>query len=82
MPDFQILGEVTGIETIAEGKTIRDLSRLVKTYGVAHWRKRKGMATVELAGGRVRRVELHWYEAHGIGRTELKIKLYLDQDHG
>ena len=78
MPDFQLLGEVTGIETIAEGKAIRELPRLVRTYGVAHWRKRKGIATVELASGGVRKVELHWYEAHGIGRTELKIKLYLD----
>ena len=78
MNEFRILGEITGIETIAEGNSIRDLPRLLRTYAVARWRKRKGAATVELAGGQVRRVELHWYEAHGIGRTELKIKRYLE----
>ncbi len=78
MVDFRLIGEIEGVETIAEGNAIRDLPRLVKAYGIARWRKRKGLATVELYSGTVRRVEVHWYEAHGIGRTELKIKRYLD----
>ncbi|HEX7180993.1 MAG TPA: hypothetical protein VF756_04065 [Thermoanaerobaculia bacterium] len=78
MEDFRLLGEITGTETIAEGPSIRDVARLVKVYGRGAWRKRKGNATVELSNGRIRRVELHWYEAHGLGRKELKIKRYLD----
>lgn len=78
MLEFRILGEVVGIETIAEGSSIRDLPRLLRLHAVARWRKRKGIATVELANGRVVMVELHWYEAYGIGRTELKIRRYLD----
>lgn len=78
MADFKLISEVVGTETIAEGSAIRELPRLIESYGAGRWRKRKGVATVELAGGQVRRVELHWYEAHGIGRTELKIKRYLD----
>jgi hypothetical protein len=41
------------------------------------WRKLKGVATVRLPGGALRRVELHWYEAHGIGKRDFKIKRYL-----
>ena len=77
MAGFRIVGEITGVETIAEGNSIRDLPRLAKAYGAARWRKRKGIATVELASGAIRRVELHWYEAHGIGAKEQKIKRYL-----
>ena len=79
MAGFRVVDKITGVETIAEGNSIRDLPRLVKTYGAARWRKRKGIATVELASGTVRRVELHWYEAHGIGKKEQKIKRYLSQ---
>jgi hypothetical protein len=75
---FKLIGEITGVETIAESSSIRELERLRKQHGPARWRKRKGVATVQLEGGAVRRVELHWYEAHGIGRKELKIKRYLD----
>jgi hypothetical protein len=77
--EFQVLGEISATETIAEGSTIRDLPRLRRTYGLARWRKCKGIATVELLNGKVRRVELHWYEAHGVGRKEIKIKRYLDE---
>ena len=75
---FELLTEITGIETIAVGNSIRDLRRLMESYGEGRWRKLKGNATVRLENGRVRRVELHWYEAHGIGKRDFKIKRYLD----
>ena len=75
---FEILGEISRVEIIATGSSIRDLERLRKRYGRGQWRKMKGTATVRLASGRVRRAELHWYEAHGIGRKEIKRKRYLD----
>jgi hypothetical protein len=75
---FEIIGEITGIERIAVGSSIRDLARLRKQYGAGRWRKLKGVATVRLRSGRIRRVELHWYEAHGIGRRKMKVKRYLD----
>jgi hypothetical protein len=75
--DFRVVGDVEAVETIAEGNRIRDLPRLVRSYGVGRWRKLKGIALVELASGRMRRVELHWYEAHGVGRVERRIKRYL-----
>jgi hypothetical protein len=74
---FKILGSITDVETIAVGTAIREISRLRRRYGRGRWRKRKGVAEVELADGRVRRTEVHWYEATGIGRLEYKIKRYL-----
>jgi len=76
--DFRIVGEVTDVEVIATGSGIRDLSRLRKFYGKGRWRKLKGRAYIRLASGRVRLAELHWYEAHGIGKKEFKRKRYLD----
>ena len=76
--DFEIISEITDVETIAIGKAIRELPRLRKQYGQSRWRKLKGVASIRLPGGRIRRAELHWYEAHGIGRKELKRKRYLD----
>ncbi len=75
---FRILGEITDVETIATGSGIRELARLRRRYGRGRWRKRKGTAQVELAGGVIRLAELHWYEAAGIGQREFKIKRYLD----
>jgi len=75
---FEVVGAMTVTETIAIGSGIRVLPFLQKRYGRGRWRKLKGVATVRLANGAVRRVELHWYEAHGIGKRELKIKRYLD----
>jgi len=75
---FDILGEVGEIETIAVGSRIRDRDRLEKLYGKGKWRKMKGVALVRLRSGRVRKAELHWYEAHGIGKKEFKRKRYLD----
>ena len=75
---FEIIGEIEGIEAIAIGTSIRDIARLRKRYGTGRWRKLKGTATVRLRSGAVRRAEIHWYEAHGIGRVKFKIKRYLD----
>ena len=75
---FEIIGEVTHAETFATGSSIRELTRLRKLYGRGRWRKRKGIARVRLTDGAVRLAEVHWYEAHGIGRKEFKIKHYID----
>jgi hypothetical protein len=75
---FEVISDITDIETIAVGTAIRDLRRLQKLYGSGRWRKVKGIAMICLRTGRIRRAELHWYEAHGIGRRELKRKRYLD----
>jgi hypothetical protein len=76
--NFEIVGEITVVETIAAGTGIRDIKRLRKNYGKGKWRKMKGIARVRLENGRVRLAELHWYEAHGIGKKEIKRKSYLD----
>ncbi len=76
--NFEILGEITGIETIAYGRGIREITRLRRGYGQGNWRKLKGIARIRLANGRVRFTEVHWYEAHGIGKKEMKRKRYLD----
>ncbi len=75
---FEIIGHISDVETIAVGNKIRDLARLRREFGAGRWRKLKGVATVRLLSGRIRKVELHWYEAHGIGRKKMKIKRYLD----
>jgi len=79
--DFEIVGEITVIETIAAGRGIRDLRRLRRSYGKGRWRKMKGIARIRLMTGRLRVAELHWYEAHGIGKKEIKRKRYLDDDY-
>ena len=76
--DFDILGDFTDIETIAVGTGIRELKRLRRLYGVGRWRKMKGVAKIRLRNGRMRLAELHWYEAHGIGKKEFKRKRYID----
>ncbi len=75
---FTVIGELTDVETFATGGEIRELPRLRKVYGSGRWRKRKATARVRLPDGAIRIAELHWYEATGIGRKELKIKRYLD----
>lgn len=75
---FEIVGDITQVNTIAVGNRIRDLRRLRRLYGAGRWRKRKGVALVRLRSGTLRKAELHWYEAHGIGRKEIKRKRYLD----
>jgi len=74
---FEIIGDVTNAETIAVGSGVRELPRLSRIHGPGRWRKRKGVAHVLLPNGTVRLAELHWYEATGVGRRELKIKRYL-----
>jgi hypothetical protein len=76
--DFEILGDLSAVETIAAGPGIRDIARLRRLYGRGRWRKMKGVARIRLPDGTVRLTELHWYEAHGIGKKELKPKRYLD----
>jgi hypothetical protein len=75
---FEIVGEITEVEIIAAGPGIRVLRYLQKAYGRGRWRKLKGTATVRLPNGTLRQVELHWYEAHGKGKRDIKIKHYLD----
>jgi len=75
---FEIIGEIESIETIAISGRIRDIMRLRKQYGSAKWRKLKGIAKVRLHTGSVCNAEIHWYEAHGVGRKKLKIKRLLD----
>ena len=79
--EFEIVGEIAVVETIAAGKGIRDLKRLRRNYGKGRWRKMKGTARIRLMSGRIRFAELHWYEAHGIGKKEIKRKRYLDDDY-
>ena len=76
--NFEIVSEISEIQPIAVGRQIRDIVRLRRMYGRGRWRKLKGVAYVRLRSGRIRLAELHWYEAHGIGRKEMKRKLYLD----
>ena len=76
--DFEILGRISETRTFAVAGRIRELKRLRRAYGLGHWRKCKGIARVRLQDGTIRRAELHWYEATGIGRYEFKIKRYLD----
>ena len=75
---FSIIGEVSNIETIAISSSIREISNLRKQFGRGRWRKLKGIAQVKLQNGRIRLAELHWYEAHSIGKRKMKIKTFLD----
>ena len=74
---FDIIDNITEIQTIATGSGIRELDRLRKMYGHVNWRKMKGITRIRLPSGRIRLAELHWYEAHGIGKKEIKRKKYL-----
>lgn len=75
---FEIVGQITDIEAIAVGNRIRMLPVLRKQYGSGRWRKLMGIATVRLADGTIRLAEVHWFEAHGIGRRKVRIKRFLD----
>ena len=74
---FKIVGRIANVELIASGKAIRERRRLWKIYGKARWRKLKGTAPIQFLDGTIRHAEIHWYEAHGIGRKEFKIKRFL-----
>jgi len=75
---FEIIGRIADIETVAVGGRIRILSLLQEQYGKGRWRKLKGMATVRLFDGTIRLAEVHWLEAHGIGKKKMRIKRSLD----
>jgi len=76
--DFELIGELTDVETIAVNLSIRENADLKARYGGRRWRKLKGIGMIRLASGSVRRAELHWYEAHGVGKRKVKIKRLLD----
>jgi hypothetical protein len=76
--DFEVVGNITEIETIAVNVSIRELASLKEKYGGKRWRKLKGVGFVRLPNENMRKAELHWYEAHGIGKRKLKIKRFLD----
>ena len=75
---IEVVGEITNIEVIATGKSLRERKRLAKFYGRGRWRKLKGFAAIRLPNGTIAKAEVHWYEAHGIGTKEIKIKRLLD----
>jgi len=76
--NFEVVGEIRSIETIASGRGIRILARLNRLFGTGNWRKLKGVATVRFEDGTVAEAELHWFEAHGIGKRRMKIKRFLE----
>jgi hypothetical protein len=75
---FEVVGEIMNVETIAVGGRIREIMRLRRQFGPGRWRKMKGVATVCIENGGHRSAELHWYEAHGVGKRKMKIKRFLD----
>lgn len=75
---FEVIGEIKSPETFATGNAIREIKRLRRAYGKGRWRKRKGIADIRFEDGSVRRAEIHWYEATGIGKKEIKIKYFVD----
>jgi len=76
--EFEIVGGIENVQKIAVNTSIRDVARLRKLYGKGRWRKLKGFAKIRMPSGNTRNVELHWYEAHGIGKREIRLKRYLD----
>ncbi len=74
---FDILGDIRNVETIAAGRGVQIRRHLDRTYGKGRWRKMKGVATIRLADGAVCEAEIHWFEAHGIGRKDYKIKRFI-----
>jgi len=75
--NFEIIGDISDIEIIAIGSSIREIERLIKAHGPGRWRKLKGVTTVRFEDGGIAKGEIHWYEAHGIGKMEVKIKRLL-----
>ena len=76
--DFELLGDIRDIEIMAVNLSIRERQRLKSRFGGRRWRKLNGVALVRFPNGEVHRAELHWYEAHGVGRRKMKIKRVLD----
>lgn len=78
--NFEVIGEIWQKETIAVGSKIREIRRIRKKYGPGRWRKLKGIARVRYADGMIQIAEVHWYEAHGVGRKEFKVKRGLQHE--
>ena len=76
---FEIIGKINNIKIIAIGSSIREIVRLRKIYGIGRWRKLKGQARIRFKDGTICKAEIHWYEAHGIGKKEMKIKRILGE---
>ena len=76
---FEIVGAIANPQAIASGIGVRIRAYLRKAYGAGRWRKMKGIAQIRLPNGVLRVVELPWYEAHGIGKRDLKIKRYVSE---
>jgi hypothetical protein len=76
---FDIIEKLSEPQTMASGREIRELKRLTKTYAKGRWRKRKCVAMIRLGNGKVRQAEIHWYEAHGVGAVEHKIKRFISE---
>ncbi len=74
---MKIIGAITDIVAIAEGHGIRELTNLRQRHGEGNWKKKKGIAMVQLDNGTMGRAEIHWYEAHGIGKVKMKVKQWL-----
>ena len=76
---FEIVGKIAHIQVIAVGGNIRDIMRIQRQFGLGRWRKLKGTAFIRLPGGEIRKAEIHWYEAHGIGKKKFKIKRFISR---
>ena len=74
---IKIISRISSVETIAEGHGIRELAQLRERYGLGNWRKKKGIAVVEMPNGISAKAEIHWYEAHGVGKVKMKVKRWL-----
>ncbi len=74
---MKLVGNIAAVEVIAEGHGIRELASLRQTYGDGNWKKKKGIAKVQLDTGHTAHAEVHWYEAHGIGKVKMKVKKWL-----
>jgi hypothetical protein len=74
---ISVIPPLLNVETIAKGRGIRELKRLVRHYGKGNWLKKKGFGRARLESGAIVNAEIHWYEAHGIGKVEYKIKRFL-----
>ena len=77
MPDFEIVGEIADIEPIAINLSIREQGRLKARFGGRRWRKLKGVALVRFPNGELHHAEVHWCEAHGVGKRKMKVKRVL-----
>lgn len=76
--NLEVIGHIRDVETIAVGRRIRDIMRLRKQFGPDRWRRMKAVADIRLPNGTIRVAEIHWYEAHGIGKRKLKLIRFLD----